>query len=1056
MAGLLTVWGNVAAEAVRDAIAEAGIPTGYVNYVRGEEPPLMTGGTLLVLGNAYADKLSALGVCPKGRKITSLRTKTHSWEANQVRFSYSPAVKNIDTKFYTDFLTDLLLAVRLATTGSIDPQLGKYTYVDDFTDYCTQLQKMAHGKIVPIVFDTETIGLDYLHLGDDKRPASRFVSLQLTIRAGESHAVYFDSHKAMVDWFDKNLKQLEYLFNSPTLSMGGANLKFDLNWLRHFTDLRSTNFKFDTTLVGSLLDENRSNSLATHTKLYVPTLGGYSDTFDAETDKSRMDLVPKELLLPYAGGDTDACYQVRQKQLEQLKQKPALCNFYVKVWHPAGRAFEEAEFQGVHVDMDRYKELESDLNQVLYGATAKAATAMGGRIFAKHADDSKAGGLNITKASLIKDFLFSPMGLNLKPRMVTEKTGAPSTAKEHIEMFKHIPDAAPFVEAFLEYSSAAKMLSTYVKGFQKHLRSDGRFHPSYYLYMGDSSAGEGGTVTGRLSARNPAFQCLKGDSLVLTSLGEYTIKSLVEAYEQGSEIEVLTHTGKWKPILGVYRNGIKKVYSVKMESGKLVNSTANHPYLTSRGWVKTEDLVIGDTCYELRTSSQGVHEPHLPQLDVDEKSLPVSDVEGLPALRGQGRTGLSKVAVVQELPRGHGGETDGGLLNRPDRHLRELRAEQLPLGDQARASAEPSEQQAHNLLGQDPDRVAVGGGVRDDEGQAPLSFIQGHAHGGSLDEFAPWDKSLFTETKVVSIEYLEECPTFDLTIQDSHSFVANGIIVHNTIPKHSYWGKRIRSCMTAPEGFLVTEKDYSQGELKVVACMANEENMIDAYRRGLDLHVTTAAMVNNLTYEELLGMKKTDYDAYDFIRGKGKAGNFGLLYGMSAAGFQAYAAAVYGVVMSLQEAEEFRSAFLYTAYPALPAYHDVYKAMARDLGYITSPLGRRRHLPLARSRNQEARAGAERQAINSGVQSTLSDMLCWAMAISHAEGNTKHAPCFGAIHDATYNYVPEDNWEKWVKRDLEIMENLPLDQVGWKPQLRFSADAKIGKSMGELEDVHFS
>ncbi len=783
MAGKLAVWGNAPAHAVKEAIADAGIASGLVEYYTGTKPPIMQGGTLLVLGNNHVAEMAKLGVLPKNRTVTSLRSDTHQWNGNNLRVSYSPAMKSLNSSFYTDFLTDLLIAVRLATTGSIDPTLGSYKYVDDFSDYCNQLQSMTKLSIVPIIFDTETIGLDYLRQGDLTHPAARFVSLQLSIRAGESHVVYFGSMQEQEDWFAKHLDQLKFLFRDPSLSMGGANLTYDLKWLRHFTGLTCQNFKFDTTLVGSLLDENRSNSLTVHTKLYVPSLGGYSDDFDARTDKSRMDLVNKSDLLAYGGGDTDACYQVRQRMTEELKKDPKLATFYIKVLHPAQQAFGEAEFNGVHVDMDRYSVLEKDLKDVLAGATKKAAEAIGGRIFAKHRDDSKMGGINITKASLIKDFMFSPMGLNLKPKMTTAKSGAPSTAREHIEMFSDIPEAKAFIDAFSEYGSAAKMLSTYVTGFQKHLRSDGKFHPSYFLFMGDKHVGEGGTVTGRLSARNPAFQ---------------------------------------------------------------------------------------------------------------------------------------------------------------------------------------------------------------------------------------------------------------------------------TLPKHSYWGKRIRSCFTAPEGYLVTEKDYSQGELKVVACMANELNMIEAYRQGKDLHVLTAALVNDMSYGQLYDLKSKDYDLYDRLRSNGKAGNFGLLYGMSAAGFQAYAATVYGVHMTLQEAEDFRTAYLYKSYPALPDYHEVYKQMARNKGYIVSPLGRKRHLPLAKSRNQEARSGAERQAINSGVQSTLSDMLCWAMAISHKQGNTAHAPCFGAIHDATYNYVPEDNWEKWVKKDLEIMENLPFDQVGWKPQLSFTADAKIGVSMGELEDCTFS
>ena len=142
--------------------------------------------------------------------------------------------------------------------------------------------------------------------------------------------------------------------------------------------------------------------------------------------------------------------------------------------------------------------------------TTAARSIIGGRIVAKHNDPDNRGGLNLTKASLLVDFMFSPMGLNLKPQMTTEKSGAPSTALEHLMMFKDVPEAAEFVGLLKNYSSAAKTLQTYVYGFQKHIRSDGNFHPTFFLMSNarDDDGGGSGTVTGRLSARDPAFQTI--------------------------------------------------------------------------------------------------------------------------------------------------------------------------------------------------------------------------------------------------------------------------------------------------------------------------------------------------------------------------------------------------------------------------------------------------------------------------------------------------------------------------------------------------------------------
>lgn len=1086
MAGKLTVWGTTPAEAMREAIQDAGLPQGFVEYHSGANPPIMNGGTLLVLGNSGVAHLAKLGVFPKNRTVTSLRTDSHVWGGNEVRVSYSPAMKNLDSGYYTDFLTDLVLAVRLATTGSIDPELGTYSYVDDFTDYCTQLQNQfkKSSKVIPIVFDTETIGLDYLHKGDDTRPAARFVSLQLSIRAGESHVVYFGSMQEQTDWLKKHEQQLLFLFTHPQLSMGGANLTYDLKWLRHFTGIISTNFKFDTTLVGSLLDENRSNSLATHAKLYVPSLGGYSDAFDARTDKSRMDLVSKKDLLDYGGGDTDACYQVRERMTQELKKDAKLATFYIKILHPAQKAFGEAEFNGVHVDMDRYAELERDLNKVLNEATRKAAEAVGGRIYAKHKDESKAGGINITKASLIKDFMFSPMGLNLKPRMTTAKSGAPSTSREHIEMFSDIPEAKAFVDAFKEYGSAAKMLSTYVTGFQKHLRSDGKFHPSYFLFMGDKQMGEGGT------------KCMPRGELVLTNKGYLPIEAVTTAHQ------VLSHTGEARKVLAQINNGKKPVFKIRLQNGCELKTTGNHPYLTEGGkWVNAEDLALGDKVVVHSAAEEWRVVAEFPNYKVSSWGrVKNSKTNNILTQFEKGQWGHLRVTLTRN------GAQDRRTGDKRDVPVHRLVAEYFEVsgvGEEVRhlngiawdntvsnlqyGSSKDNSQDAM-LHGTTTKRKGVQAKLTEEVvlklrgSEAYLSSREaGLKYGVSpslvrrVRRGERWEPrptlpnpTAFSTSEVTAIVSVGLQQTYGVEVEIDHSHVTQGIVTHNTgrlscrnpafqtIPKHTIWGKRIRSCMTAPEGFLVTEKDYSQGELKVVACMANELNMIKAYREGKDLHVLTAALVNDMSYDQLLSLKATDYDLYDSLRSNGKAGNFGLLYGMSAAGFQAYAATVYGVHMTLQEAEDFRTAYLYKSYPALPTYHEVYKDMARRTGFITSPLGRKRHLPLARSRNQEARSGAERQAINSGVQSTLSDMLCWAMAISHERGHTKHSPCFGAIHDATYNYVPEDNWEKWVKKDLEIMENLPFEQVGWKPQLNFTADAKIGTSMGELEDCVFS
>lgn len=739
---------------------------------------------LFCLGAKVLEEFQAQGLMPKNRKLTSLRCKVHQIGGLPVLFSYNVGIRDIDHANFIDLLTDTGLACRLAATGTIQPKPGTYEYVKSLKDVVGDIKMRLinmMAEFVDVAFDTETRGLDRF------APEGFLVSLQFSTRPGHSFVWAFPTKEeslAALHDFDNQI-DLAWIFSCPQIRITAANGKYDLEWLYEQAGIECTNFTFDTTAVGSLLDENRSNGLDVHAKIYTQ-MGGYSDEFDAKADKSRMDLEyakHPQAFLNYAGGDTDATLQVKRAQKEELLQDDRLTGFYVNVLHPALRAFEHVERGGVFVDMDAFKELEADLNKELITLTDKAKEIIGGILTAKHWDEKKLGGLNLTKPKLITDFMFSPAGLNLKPKMLTEKTKAPVTSMEHLEMFAHVEEAAEFVKLMSDFSGATKTLGTYVHGFLEDLRSDGKFHPVYWLFAGNKDNDDGGTNTGRLSVKNPAFQ---------------------------------------------------------------------------------------------------------------------------------------------------------------------------------------------------------------------------------------------------------------------------------TIPKHTKWGKRLRRCYPAPPGYLVLECDYSQGELRVVACVAGEETMINSYLKGMDLHALTGGQIGGYTYEQMMEFKKSEdkklKKLYDDLRQQAKAGNFGLLYGMGVDGFIDYARIGYGVHLTYEQAERIRNTFFET-YPGLLTYHQTYKAFARKHGYVVSPLGRVRHLPLIRSSRQEISSKAERQAINSPIQGALSDMMIWAIAEHHAKGWDRSAPCFGAIHDAGYYYIPEDNADLWAKRVVDTMSNLPLEKVGWNPPLKFIADAKYGPNMADLKDA---
>ena len=243
-----------------------------------------------------------------------------------------------------------------------------------------------------------------------------------------------------------------------------------------------------------------------------------------------------------------------------------------------------------------------------------------------------------------------------------------------------------------------------------------------------------------------------------------------------------------------------------------------------------------------------------------------------------------------------------------------------------------------------------------------------------------------------------------------------------------------------------------------MACVSGDSNMIAAYQAGIDLHLKTGAELNGYQLKQALKMKKSDdpdvLAEVGKIRQGGKAGNFGLIYGISPEGFVTYARDTYGVILTVAEAAYQQESF-FDLYPGITTYHENYKNHAHNHGFVRSPLGRVRHLPLINSKNFKYRSQSERQAINSPIQSTLSDLTCLTLAEFRARyGYTAACRFFMMTHDSLTAYVKEDKAEKWIGRIQEIMEDLPLQQYfGWTPQLVFKSDAEMGVNLAELQEV---
>jgi DNA polymerase-1 len=188
------------------------------------------------------------------------------------------------------------------------------------------------------------------------------------------------------------------------------------------------------------------------------------------------------------------------------------------------------------------------------------------------------------------------------------------------------------------------------------------------------------------------------------------------------------------------------------------------------------------------------------------------------------------------------------------------------------------------------------------------------------------------------------------------------------IPIRTDRGQEIRRAFIAREGWQLLSADYSQIELRIIAALAREEAMIEAFRQGLDIHAATAARVFGVGLEAVTPE----------MRRRAKMVNFGIAYGISAFGLAQRLAIPRG------EASEIIRQY-FESYPGIRRYMDDTIANAKTTGYVQTLTGRRRHLRDITSANANVRGAAERNAINTPIQGTAADMIKIAMARIHGE-----------------------------------------------------------------------
>ncbi len=242
------------------------------------------------------------------------------------------------------------------------------------------------------------------------------------------------------------------------------------------------------------------------------------------------------------------------------------------------------------------------------------------------------------------------------------------------------------------------------------------------------------------------------------------------------------------------------------------------------------------------------------------------------------------------------------------------------------------------------------------------------------------------------------------------------------IPVRDDDGKEIRRCFIPEPGCLFFSADYSQIELRIMAHLSEDSNMVEAFREGSDIHAATAAKIWHVNTAQVS----------DAQRKKAKTANFGIIYGIT----------TYGLAQRMnidnKEAKQIIEDYFRT-FPGVKAYMEKSKEMAREKGYAETVFHRRRYLPDINSHNATVRGFAERNAINAPIQGSEADIIKVAMVriFNRFKAEGIKSKMIIQVHDElNFSVFPEEK-EKVQKIVVEEMQNAyPLSvplvaDAGW-------------------------
>jgi DNA polymerase I-like protein with 3'-5' exonuclease and polymerase domains len=699
-------------------------------------------------------------------------------------------------------------------------------------------------------------------------------------------------------------------------------------------------------------------------------------------DYKDVDRTDTEEFAKYARNDADWTLQLwepfrRQIEEQELQQVYELEKAVVPV-------VLSMETQGMLVDQDKLAALAQTVNAKLSEATDQVDKML---LQYRLTGEAKVpDNFNINSTKQLGEFLYGKEGLGLQCHKFTKKK-APSTDSEALTKLDH-----PFAKAMLAQREHQK-IATFIEKLPQHIEPDGRIRPTF---------NQMGTPTGR-------FACVSADTLiemprdlVSNPLG-IPITSVVPGdwvYSFDWERQLCLKQVKW-----VGKTGVRQTVIITVE-----NSVGHRRELrlTPEHLVR---LYHGDW----RPAGSLLHRHGDARRNDGPRIMPM--------VKRHIDDGYIKF-FPNSIAKGNGSK--GGGKSREHRwvlsHL---------LGKRISTKCD-----VHHIDGN-----------RTNNHPDNLEELKRLEHRGSLEVHPWWGSNgsgvadLYTgpnDFRVVSVEDGPVEDVWDMEVEDTHNFIANGICVHNCstpnvqqVPLHSEIGKQLRECFVAPAGRKLVVADYSQMELRVLAHYSQDPTLLHAFKTDEDLHVKTAAKMFG---KKAVKVSEDPDGVTDDERFIAKMINFGIVYGLTAVGLFNRLQAEGKTYITLTQCEEFIRLYFET-YPGVARFLTKVKRLIETQHYVRTIYGRRRRL--------QGRFDREiRQAQNFVIQGSAADLCKQAMVYIH---NELPADCYiiAMIHDELLVECPDELAETCQEIVVRNMKRVPYNF-----RVPIKIDAHVAQSWG--------